>query len=66
MLTATHTDGPTFHTRSHAQNTSPNTNSTPQPDIFTTDFSGDNSNTKTTYSRQISSITTNFQMITKW
>ena len=33
MLTATHTDGPTFHTRGHTQNTSPNTNSTPHPDI---------------------------------
>ena len=31
MLTATHTDGPTFNTRSHTQNTSPNTTSTPHP-----------------------------------
>ena len=33
MLTATHTDGPAFHTRSRTQNTSPNANSTPHPDI---------------------------------
>ena len=32
MLTATHTDGPTFHTKSHTQNTSP-INSTAQPNI---------------------------------
>ena len=33
MLTATHTDRTTFHTRSCTQNTSPNTNSIPHPDI---------------------------------
>ena len=33
MLTASHADGPTFNTRSHTQNTSPNTTSTPHPDI---------------------------------
>ena len=31
MQTASHTDGPAFHTRSHTQNTSPNTTSTPHP-----------------------------------
>ena len=33
MLTATHTDRPTFNTRSHTQNICPNTNSTPDPDV---------------------------------
>ena len=33
MLTAAHTDEPTFHTRSHTQHTSPKTNPTPHPDI---------------------------------
>ena len=33
MLTASHTDGPAFNTRSHAQNTYPRTTSTPHPDI---------------------------------
>ena len=33
MLTASHTDGPTFNTRSHTQNTSPSTTSTPHPNI---------------------------------
>ena len=33
MLTASHADGPTFNTRSHTQNTSPSTTSTPHPDI---------------------------------
>ena len=33
MLTATHTDGPAFHTRSHTQKNSPNTTSTPHPDV---------------------------------
>ena len=32
MLTASSTDGPAFHTRSHTQNTSSSTNSTPHPD----------------------------------
>ena len=35
MLTATDTDGPTFNTRSHTQNTSPDTTSTPHPDVST-------------------------------
>ena len=33
MLTASHTDGPTFNTRSCTQNMSPSTTSTPHPDI---------------------------------
>ena len=33
MLTASHTDGPTFNTRSNTQNTSPSTTSTPHPDV---------------------------------
>ena len=33
MLTASHADGPTFNTRSHAQNASPSTTRTPHPDI---------------------------------
>ena len=33
MLTATHTDGPAFNTRSHTQNTSPDTTSIPHPDV---------------------------------
>ena len=33
MLTASHTDRPTFNTRSHTQTTSPNTTSTPHPDV---------------------------------
>ena len=32
MLTASSTDGPAFHTRSHTQNTPSSTNSTPHPD----------------------------------
>ena len=32
-LTATHTDGPIFNTRSCTQNTSPDTTSTPHPDV---------------------------------
>ena len=32
MLTASSTDGPAFHTRSHTQNTSLSTTSTPHPD----------------------------------
>ena len=34
MLTASQADGPTFITRSHTQNTSPSTTSTPHPDIL--------------------------------
>ena len=33
MLTATHTDRPTFNTRSCTQNTSPNTTLTPHTDV---------------------------------
>ena len=33
MLTATHTDRSAFNTRSHIQNTSPDTTSTPHPDV---------------------------------
>ena len=33
MLTVSHTDGPVFNTRSHTQNTSPSTTSTPHSDI---------------------------------
>ena len=33
MLTASHTEGPTFNTRSHTQTTSPNTTPTPHPNI---------------------------------
>ena len=33
MLTASHADRPTFNTRSHTQNTSPSTASTPHPNI---------------------------------
>ena len=33
MLTASHSDGPTFNTRSHTQTTSPNTTSTPHPNV---------------------------------
>ena len=33
MLTASSTDGPAFHTRSHTQNSSPSTTSTPHPDM---------------------------------
>ena len=33
MLTATHTDGPAFNARSHTQNTSPDTTSSPHPDV---------------------------------
>ena len=33
MLTASHTDGPTFNTRGHTQTTSPNTTSAPHPDV---------------------------------
>ena len=33
MLTATHTDRPAFNTRSHTQKTSPDTTSTPHPDV---------------------------------
>ena len=32
MLTASSTDGPAFHTRSHTQNSPPSTTSTPHPD----------------------------------
>ena len=32
MLTASFSDGPAFHTRSHTQNTSSGTTSTPHPD----------------------------------
>ena len=46
MLTALHADGPTFNTRSHTQNASPSTTSTPHPRYFTKDFPGDNSNPK--------------------
>ena len=46
MLTATHTDGPAFNTRSHTQNTPPLLHLNPTPWCFTMDFSGDNSNTK--------------------
>ena len=34
MLTASHIDGPTFHTRSHKQNASPGTTPTSHPDIL--------------------------------
>ena len=34
MLTASYTDGPTFNTRSHTQNTSPSTTPTPHPNIL--------------------------------
>ena len=34
MLTASHTDGPAFNTRSHTQNTSPSTTPTPHPNIL--------------------------------
>ena len=40
MLTASSTDGPAFHNRSHAQHTSSHTTSTPHPDTATSDFSG--------------------------
>ena len=33
MLTVTHTDGPAFDTRSHTQRNSPDTSSTPHPDV---------------------------------
>ena len=33
MLTATHTDRPAFNTRSHTQNTSPDTTSIPHSDV---------------------------------
>ena len=33
MLTATHTDGPAFNTRSHTQNTPPDTTSIPHPNV---------------------------------
>ena len=33
MLTVTHTDGPAFNTRSHTQKNSPDTGSTPHPDV---------------------------------
>ena len=33
LLTASHSDGPTFNTRSCTQTTSPNTTSTPHPDV---------------------------------
>ena len=33
MLTASHSDGPPFNTRSCTQTTSPNTTSTPHPDV---------------------------------
>ena len=33
MLTVTHTDGPAFNTRSHTQKNSPDTASTPYPDV---------------------------------
>ena len=33
MLTVTHTDGPAFNTRSHTKKNSPNTTSTPHPDV---------------------------------
>ena len=33
MLTASQSDGPTFNTRSCTQTTSPNTTSTPHPDV---------------------------------
>ena len=33
MLTASHTDRPTFNARSHTQTTSPNTTSTPHPNV---------------------------------
>ena len=33
MLTVTHTDGPAFNTRSHTQKNSPDTVSTPHPDV---------------------------------
>ena len=33
MLTTSHTDRPTFNTRSNGQNSSPSTTSTPHPDV---------------------------------
>ena len=33
MLTATHTDGSALNSRSHTQNTSPSTTSTPHPNV---------------------------------
>ena len=33
MLTVTHTDGPAFNTRSHTKKNSPDTTSTPHPDV---------------------------------
>ena len=42
MLTVTHTDGPAFNTRNHTLKNSPDTASTPHPDVFTTDFSRGN------------------------
>ena len=33
MLTASHTDGPAFNTRSHTERTSPDTTPTPHPDV---------------------------------
>ena len=33
MLMATHNEGPAFNTRSHKQNTSPDTTSIPHPDV---------------------------------
>ena len=58
MLTATHTDGPAFNTKSCTINTSPYTIN-PPPWCFTTDFSGDNSNPKTANSRLTGSFTAN-------
>ena len=59
MLTVTHTDRPAFNTRSCTQKNSPDTVSTPHPDVSPTDFSRGNFNIKTTYGGQVRSITAN-------
>ena len=59
MLTVTHTDGPASNTRSHTKKNSPDTTSTPHPDV-SPKISPDATQTpKTPYSRQIGSITAN-------
>ena len=59
ILTASHTDGPAFNTRSHTQNTSPSTTSTPHTDISPRISQETTLTQKTTHSGQIRSITAN-------
>ena len=63
MLTASSTDGPAFHTRSHTQNTS-STTSTPHPDTTPQISSGTHYYPKTTHSRMLGHLTTKCRRLT--